>query len=137
MSYEGYVQNICANGHYYEHDAFDEEKKCGCGAVSTWSNDVSETNCDSCGEIPFEVLREHCLLTSEQLSKCNLGYIHVTTEATYRLPTGTETKAWQCVRITDGSSPLVLLADIEQARNDWEFRSARLITSRLTVKHWR
>ena len=62
MSYEGYEQNICANGHYtnkssgYE-DMYDIASVCHCGANFMWINYVDDTNCNNYGFIPDLFLR--------------------------------------------------------------------------------
>lgn len=55
MSYEGFTQILCKNGHYFEKDAYfdwdgGEHKtwKCPvCGVGLAWQNGVDQTNC--CG----------------------------------------------------------------------------------------
>lgn len=50
MSYEGFDQHLCCNGHYWTEDTFmsmyDEEKsKCPkCGELAVWGNMVNQTN---------------------------------------------------------------------------------------------
>ena len=47
MSFEGYYQVLCENGHYTAFDVFDEPEKqeCGiCGASRAWENLVDQTN---------------------------------------------------------------------------------------------
>ena len=45
MSYEGYEQAICENGHYQEVDAYFSCENCRtCGAPIKWTNSVEETN---------------------------------------------------------------------------------------------
>ena len=50
MSYEGYTQKICKNGHYWTEDAVehmwdDEKSKCPkCGDPEVWENGVNLTN---------------------------------------------------------------------------------------------
>lgn len=49
MSYEGYTEYLCENGHYYTRDAYEsyytEEKKCPyCVSEAVWSNGVDQTN---------------------------------------------------------------------------------------------
>lgn len=57
MSYEGYEQHICENGHRF--DIYnDESPKCyHCGAASVWYNSVDDTNCAQEGYIPSEFFR--------------------------------------------------------------------------------
>lgn len=46
MSYEGYGELLCANGHYHAHDAYiDEPEECPiCGALWAYSHGVDQTN---------------------------------------------------------------------------------------------
>jgi len=47
MSYEGYSQFLCKEGHYWCSDVYeyDDGSKCpGCGHPAVWSNGVDETN---------------------------------------------------------------------------------------------
>lgn len=49
MSYEGYEQVLCENGHYYTYDCYEFWKDKGwscptCGAKAVWSNMVDVTN---------------------------------------------------------------------------------------------
>ena len=49
MSYEGYVQRLCKNGHYHAFDCYSdieqEEWKCPhCGEGCVWVNNVDQTN---------------------------------------------------------------------------------------------
>ena len=63
MSYEGYEQHICANGHRfdmpcgYQYWEAEEAPKCGCGAKSVWYNPVDQTNGDDWGYIPPALFR--------------------------------------------------------------------------------
>lgn len=63
MSYEGYEQHICANGHlFYNYDIYYFEGPtivCHCGADSVWQNSVDDTNCDENGYIPEELFRRY------------------------------------------------------------------------------
>lgn len=40
MSYEGYSEHICTEGHYYTRDAYEFNDVCPCGAESVWENMV-------------------------------------------------------------------------------------------------
>jgi hypothetical protein len=66
MSYEGYTQRLCKNGHYFESDAnlhwySEEEQKemttCDCGSDTAWTNEVDETNEAGQGLIKMESFR--------------------------------------------------------------------------------
>lgn len=52
MSYDGFEQRLCANGHsmdtadaWLELDYFDNKERCKCGADVAWRNSVNQTNC--------------------------------------------------------------------------------------------
>jgi hypothetical protein len=50
MSFEGYTQHICCNGHYWVSDAYYPIDECVyCRAPSDWENLVDQTNCCSVG----------------------------------------------------------------------------------------
>lgn len=93
MSYEGYDQNICVNGHYYEADQYDYDSMCYCGAKSGWFNSVDQTNSHSPndGIVPIEKLKVF-LISAEEKETCNLGHSHITKQALYRVPTREETE---------------------------------------------
>ena len=45
MSYEGYVQLLCAKGHLTEIDCYEDiPEKCHCGRKFVWRNGVDTTN---------------------------------------------------------------------------------------------
>lgn len=67
MSYEGYSQLICKNGHYWSLDCYSvmDINLCPkCNMPSVWENSVDETNCESVGYFPVKPIRqdkcEHC-----------------------------------------------------------------------------
>lgn len=95
MSYEGYEQCICKSGHYFEnHDIYgmDGEANCPhCKEPAAWVNSVDDTNCESSGIIPEELLRKRFLLTAEIVGKCDMGHMHTVKEAVFRIPTQDET----------------------------------------------
>lgn len=82
MSYEGYTQVLCANGHYRQYDAYEREwteKPCHCGAAFVWSHEVDDTNCE--GEaVKMTLARE------AEFQTCDLGHKHQTKERTYIVP---------------------------------------------------
>jgi hypothetical protein len=104
MSYEGYEQLLCANGHYSEnHNIYNYDdqfaNKCGvegCEADIIWENDVNTTN----GSFDFDIdeggnetsIRidgyvELELLTEAQMCVCKCcNNQHEKTTATYKLP---------------------------------------------------
>lgn len=95
MSYEGYEQHICKNGHYFEVDAiygYDAEVFCDyCRGPSAWMNGVDDTNGDNMGIIPIPLLREKFLIKDVVVQICNLGHSHTMSEAVFRVPTKEET----------------------------------------------
>lgn len=48
MSYEGFTEYLCPNGHYWSYDVYFESEDrhvCKvCGAVAKWGHDVDQTN---------------------------------------------------------------------------------------------
>lgn len=90
MSYEGYTQNLCENGHRFDvdvHARYGKEPLCPiCGRRAAWSNSVDETNCEAAGFIPEEEW-DHFLHTREETEVCNLGHTHIVKHATYLIPT--------------------------------------------------
>jgi hypothetical protein len=93
MSYEGYVQHLCKNGHARNSDAYDsfekEEYKCdACGAGLAWENHVDVTNgsfdmdgtrIDGFVELEVDKPAEVCTC-----DKCKNS--HIIKEATYKIP---------------------------------------------------
>lgn len=91
MSYEGYEQCICKNGHYYERDCWAEDAVCGtCKEESAWYNPVDQTNGPSQGEIPYETLKEKFLVKTAVVQVCNLNHEHQIEPAIFRIPTRRE-----------------------------------------------
>lgn len=129
MSYEGYVQFLCENGHYHtREDDFSEKEKVVCNgqdiyskelgichAVMAWSNSVDETNCDGVGYVPMESL----LIQAEETQVCNLNHSHVISEAVYRIPTKEETKALQTYRKQDSEGTLITCVGNQKVGTMW------------------
>jgi len=114
MSFEGYYQILCSNGHEtcvdcYDHPHFGKEEtdefgtrypwKCHCGANATWWNLVDVTNGSSCTACDGVEECEWCMdgrvdgcVTLEEKApskrcKCNkCGNSHLAEEATYKVP---------------------------------------------------
>lgn len=91
MSYEGYVEVLCRNGHRRMFDCWDDydtsEWRCSCGEPSAWQRQVDVTNGTSPDEpwsmpYPFVTKRE------AETAVCNLGHTHVLREIEYEIPTG-------------------------------------------------
>lgn len=104
MSYEGYEQYLCKNGHLWEDQSyFSGGKECPeCKEEHVWSNMVDETNCDGIGYIPMEKL-----LVKEAVSKkCDMGHEHQTSPAIYRIPDVKETLSLRTYREEDSEGSL-------------------------------
>ena len=91
MSYEGYSQVLCANGHlrafdcYADNGDLEDLGACGCGAPFVYRNMVDETNgmiLDEAHTCP----RKFEVNTPELTELCNLGHGHVIREVTYKIP---------------------------------------------------
>lgn len=54
MSYEGYYQFLCPEGHYWTSDCYSEDKICHCGKEAIWENSVDITNGSFEGEIRID-----------------------------------------------------------------------------------
>lgn len=88
MSYEGYVQGICQNGHlnrYAEHYGSEPYICPDCKSDLAWQNAVDQTNCDEWGFIPPSEFAK-LLISAEKRQTCNLGHQHVVHHAIYRRP---------------------------------------------------
>lgn len=102
MSYEGYEQLLCENGHHRAIDAMEtmygdydpKTWKCTCGAGLTWWNAVDQTNGSFeqdpdgnevriDGYVELEVDRPE---TTETCDHC--GHTAVVDEVTYKIPEG-------------------------------------------------
>lgn len=92
MSYEGYEQVICENGHYHEFDCLDastsfyEQWVCDdridgkqCNGKAKAFNSVDDTNCDSHG------YRKRIEITPEISKECDMGHKHSVSAATFKL----------------------------------------------------
>jgi hypothetical protein len=91
MSFEGFDQLLCANGHYWTKDALDystEPEKCSfCGEKVVWYNVVDLTNPspdedgnDITGYIELEVI------VPAETHTCSCGHIHQVKPETYKIP---------------------------------------------------
>jgi len=95
MSFEGYYEAICNNGHRYTFDCYeiedylDENPKCDCGSHCVFCNMVDTTNGPADGKISEEGWKS-ILISPEESQTCNLGHIHVTSRAVYGIPTKKE-----------------------------------------------
>ena len=90
MSYEGFEQHICENGHLFEigcsFSMEDEEVFCPhCQKESVWYNMVDDTNCDRMGVITPEEFNK-LLISPEKFETCSLNHRHLISAATYKIP---------------------------------------------------
>lgn len=107
MSYEGYEQAICENGHLSSFDHWEDSFECpDCGStVMAWENSVDETNCDSFGFIDMD---EFLLQPAKWgwrfvWRKMTKGFVKVEKRpAVYRIPTEEETRAARMYRNESG-----------------------------------
>jgi len=99
MSYEGFDQYICKNGHYYFYGAgyFDDVPNCPyCGAESAFCNSVDQTNGPPQGELKYPKDFEHLLLSPAANETCDhCGHTKRISEAVYRAPTGEEMEPYR------------------------------------------
>lgn len=89
MSYEGYEQHLCTNGHRFDAgEHWDGEPRIcdDCGAGSAFCNDVDETNCDGVGVIP----------------NWDAWLIDAGPPEVYRIPTEEEHRAARCCTESTG-----------------------------------
>jgi len=86
MSWEGYVQVICINGHYSTADGYgDYPEKCpDCGAAVAETNLVDETN--GCEGNPCQCGAKAVVEVEPPVYEtCSLGYSHIKEEGKYKL----------------------------------------------------
>lgn len=88
MSFEGYIQRLCKNGHLEEIDVYDfasKDENCDeCGEDWVWQNTVDQTNGGDVGWVELEIdkpemyetICEHC------------GSQRRVAEETYKIPLG-------------------------------------------------
>jgi DNA-directed RNA polymerase subunit RPC12/RpoP len=81
MSFEGYNQVLCANGHLSEFDVYAELEKCSyCGAKFIWSHIVDQTN-DEGKRFKFKKISD------DQYDVClTCGTKKLITPAVYKIP---------------------------------------------------
>ncbi len=85
MSYEGYVQQLCVNGHLSSRDAYDEspEECYHCKKNIIWTHHVDQTNGD---EWAFKIqLEEISCIKAEACAHC--GVAKIVEPAKYKIPT--------------------------------------------------
>jgi endogenous inhibitor of DNA gyrase (YacG/DUF329 family) len=97
MSFEGFYQVMCKDGHYSETTLEDDYKCWVCGKDSGWKNLVDDTNCDMVGYIPLPDI-EKFTTKDPVLETCpTCGHTKELESETYRLPTKEETEQLRCI----------------------------------------
>ena len=102
MSYKGYQQILCENGHYSEEDAYatywvnNQPPKCLiCGAEEAWKNSVNTTNgsfnvAEDGSETMMRIDGFVELVVDKPAKVCecsSCGHKHITCPETYKVPT--------------------------------------------------
>lgn len=85
MSYEGYTQKLCENGHYWAESDYDCDStyKCPhCKGLCVWFNDVDQTNGN--GDEYYIQLKENAPAEYETCKCC--GHTKLIKPATYKIP---------------------------------------------------
>lgn len=125
MSYEGYTQNLCENGHRFsspDHLWFGNGTLCPfCNEKVCWNNSVDQTNFEDVGYISDEDWSRF-LLTPEETQVCNLGHTHITKHATYLVPTEEQCRAFQTAiyDVEKGREYLNQTAESKALREFWK-----------------
>lgn len=91
MSYQGYVEYLCPNGHRWSADCFAYAEKCPhCGEEKVWENNIDETNGEEHGFISDENW-ERFLISEMEIEICPCCYHEkVVAPERYRQPTEKE-----------------------------------------------
>jgi len=85
MSFEGYYQRLCSNGHLSGEDVYDASNerlwRCHiCKESLAWWNLVDQTNEPDEGKIELEEK------TPVRACQCHCGHVHVAVAKTYHIP---------------------------------------------------
>lgn len=121
MSYEGYEQVLCKNGHLEQIPApwWSNEYKCHCGEGVMFTNSVDDTNCDSYGIILEEGWKS-LLIEEEKTETCShCNHTKLVSHARYRKPTARDLKRIRMRReVTDNGDNVWV--NIEEYRRTQE-----------------
>ena len=94
MSFEGYYQIVCENGHQFTKDAYDfgdaTEAKCPfCKEDAVWWNLVDVTNGSHEGDERIDGFLQLKIKESVETCTCDkCNNVHVVKEPTYKIPEG-------------------------------------------------
>jgi hypothetical protein len=119
MSYEGYVQLICENGHLTSEDTYYHdmtEPECSiCKGKILWENQVDETNGDDVGKITYEDMNKYFRIQGQKLETCpTCNHVHEVLSNLYRVPLKEETQNLRTTLISEESSlTRVYIKDLE------------------------
>lgn len=91
MSFEGFYQCFCKNGHLIQFDVYDDDSSpCPvCGTEFALKILVDDTNGEQSGVISKTALKS-LVISPEVKQLCNLGHWHVVNQAVYRIPSPEE-----------------------------------------------
>lgn len=90
MSFEGYEQLICGNGHYRTFDVYSVPETCNCGAKWAMINIVDETNSPGQGIISRDTLDSWIIRPAIKETCSHCGHVKQVSEAIYRIPSEEE-----------------------------------------------
>ena len=100
MSYEGFEQHLCKNGHYYccePSGYYCDTTNCpDCGEESAFCNSVDQTNGPSQGELIFPNDFEQLKIKGAVIETCiHCGHTKVISQNVYRIPTKEEMEPYR------------------------------------------
>lgn len=103
MSYEGYVQCICLNGHRFDWwDIYScQEPICDfCKAKAAFSNSVDQTNGEDVGYIHEESFIDNFLVTEEVIETCeHCGHKERKEPKVFRIPSKKEAEPYRTILV--------------------------------------
>jgi len=89
VSYEGYDQYLCGNGHYWSQDCYDDSRECPeCKQPPVWWNAVDETNCMAWGYIDVD---KFIATPAVNVTCPTCNHVSQSSPPIYRIPTKDET----------------------------------------------
>ena len=99
MSFEGFYQCFCKNGHLIQFDVYDDDSsQCPvCGTEFAVKILVDDTNGERNGIISKTEL-EKLVISPEVKQLCNLGHWHVVNPTVYRIPSPEELESLRTFR---------------------------------------